>query len=348
MTFPRGNFTITNNDSGLSLRARLGESKDISDYKEGTKYLLSKTDPPTLQLAENDGSPAFAWYFDTAEDPDGRTPYNQIVNLAVRDLQNIGNYCVTLEAGKPEQESEPFREAVERTEAARDGVGRLRSTRREFRDQRGMEWAKQPSPKPTPEEFSEQLEKDFQELVDAAKKAKEDADAHEKALDDLIPRSWTGDRAHWIRTCEIFERDGEPGIRELHRGTRPLPFPNKAEDLFPLLKKYMKAYQDGAEAPIRRYPKGRMEMGGCGKSRTLGTTYAWSTKGGFIFGADSRTVPAESTYWTVNSDGWFSAQPRGEAGQKWTIAPWTEPAPVPNLNAYALTGLFGPLGSFFA
>ncbi|MEV1025061.1 hypothetical protein [Streptomyces sp. NPDC050264] len=97
VSFPGGNFTITNCDTGRCLRARLGESKDISDCKEGTKYLLSKTDPPALELGADDGSAACAWYLNTGEDPQYRIPYLQIVNVAVRDLQNIGNYCVCLQ-----------------------------------------------------------------------------------------------------------------------------------------------------------------------------------------------------------------------------------------------------------
>lgn len=94
--FPSGNFTITNNDTGRCLRARLGRTTDISDYKEGTKYLLGRTDPPALELGPPDGSLATAWYFDTAHDSLERQPFNQIVNVAVRDLQNIGNRCVWL------------------------------------------------------------------------------------------------------------------------------------------------------------------------------------------------------------------------------------------------------------
>ncbi|MGW6868992.1 hypothetical protein [Streptomyces sp. NPDC054901] len=112
-TFPRGNFTITSNDTGRCLRARLGKSKDISSWKAGTKYLLSKTDPPTLELGDDDGSPACAWYFDTAQDPQGRIPYDQIVNTGVRDLQNIGDFCVWLQVHQEFEETGKVARRVE-------------------------------------------------------------------------------------------------------------------------------------------------------------------------------------------------------------------------------------------
>ncbi|GGX47622.1 hypothetical protein [Streptomyces chryseus] len=91
-------FTITNKETGLCLRARLADSKDVGDYKEGMKYLMSVTAPPVLELGPADGSLATAWYFHTADDPSERQPFNQIASVAVRDLQNIGNYCVWLDA----------------------------------------------------------------------------------------------------------------------------------------------------------------------------------------------------------------------------------------------------------
>ncbi|MFF0492251.1 hypothetical protein ACFYTQ_24750 [Nocardia sp. NPDC004068] len=92
--FPNGNFTITNNDTGRVLRVRLGTAVDISDHKEGTTFPQYKTSAPWLELGDPDGSIATAWQFYTAEDRAERRPYNQIVSTAVRDLQNIGDYCV--------------------------------------------------------------------------------------------------------------------------------------------------------------------------------------------------------------------------------------------------------------
>ncbi|GAB2679101.1 hypothetical protein [Nocardia goodfellowii] len=95
-SFPDGNFTITNNETGRCLRVRLGRSEDVSDYKEGTKYLQTVTAKPWLELGEPDGSIATAWYFRTVIDPLEKVPVNQIASVAVSDLQNIGDYCVWL------------------------------------------------------------------------------------------------------------------------------------------------------------------------------------------------------------------------------------------------------------
>lgn len=92
--YPAGNFTIVNNDTGRCLRVRLGRTKDVSDWKEGTKYLLSVTDKPSLELGPPDGSPSTAWWFSTIDD--GGQPFNQIVSYAVGEYQNIGNHCVWL------------------------------------------------------------------------------------------------------------------------------------------------------------------------------------------------------------------------------------------------------------
>ncbi|MFI0503217.1 hypothetical protein ACH3WN_10160 [Streptomyces albogriseolus] len=92
--FPEGPFTIVNQDTGRCLRVRLGETVDLSDYKEGTKYLLSRTFPPTLELGPNDGSDATAWYYRYHEDRLERQSFNQIASTAVDKHQNIGKYGV--------------------------------------------------------------------------------------------------------------------------------------------------------------------------------------------------------------------------------------------------------------
>ncbi|MGW1642934.1 hypothetical protein [Streptomyces lavendulae] len=43
-TFPEGNFTIVNNETGRCVRVRLGQTTDVSDWKEGTKCLQYVTD----------------------------------------------------------------------------------------------------------------------------------------------------------------------------------------------------------------------------------------------------------------------------------------------------------------
>ncbi|MFI0960610.1 hypothetical protein ACH4S8_04180 [Streptomyces sp. NPDC021080] len=86
---PAGNFTIVNDETGRCVRVRLGRAKDVSDWKEGAKYLLSVTDKPSLELGTPDGSPSTAWWFSTFDD--GGQPYNQFVSYAVGEYQNIGN-----------------------------------------------------------------------------------------------------------------------------------------------------------------------------------------------------------------------------------------------------------------
>ncbi|MFB7053475.1 hypothetical protein ACFCXT_10175 [Streptomyces vinaceus] len=109
--FPEGNFTIVNNDTGRCLRARLGRTKDVSDWKEGTKYLQYVTDKPGLELGEPDGSPATVWWFSTIDDAAERQPFNQIVSHAVGEYQNIGNHCVWLDI-------KPYPTAEDRKRAA--------------------------------------------------------------------------------------------------------------------------------------------------------------------------------------------------------------------------------------
>ncbi|MFZ4237440.1 hypothetical protein ACOZGD_19925 [Streptomyces murinus] len=104
--FPSGNFTITNNDTGRCLRVRLGDSKEVNDHKAGATYLLSRTDPPWLTLGPADGSLATAWFFHDAQDGSERRPFNQIANTAVRDLQNIGDYCVWLDSSPERKPSD--------------------------------------------------------------------------------------------------------------------------------------------------------------------------------------------------------------------------------------------------
>ncbi|GAA5062191.1 hypothetical protein [Streptomyces similanensis] len=110
--FPEGPFTIVNQDTGRCLRVRLGESVDLSDYKEGTKYLLSRTVPPSVELGENDGSEATAWYYRYHEDALERRPFNQIASTAVDKHQNIGEYSVWMYSDSlaVEREKESLRE----------------------------------------------------------------------------------------------------------------------------------------------------------------------------------------------------------------------------------------------
>ncbi|MER5880648.1 hypothetical protein ABT119_32595 [Streptomyces sp. NPDC001910] len=96
-SFPAGNFTIVNNETGRCVRVRLGQSVDVSDWSLGTKYLMSRTARPTLELGPADGSAATAWWFSTLDDALERQPFNQIVSYAVETFQNIGRFCVWMD-----------------------------------------------------------------------------------------------------------------------------------------------------------------------------------------------------------------------------------------------------------
>ncbi|WP_331721605.1 hypothetical protein OG725_36610 (plasmid) [Streptomyces sp. NBC_01213] len=107
--FPSGPFTIVNQETGRCLRVRLGETVDLSDYKEGTKYLLSRTYPPSLELGPADGTKATAWYRRYHDDSLERQPFNQIASSAVSDLQNIGDYGVWMYSDPVAEEIENAR-----------------------------------------------------------------------------------------------------------------------------------------------------------------------------------------------------------------------------------------------
>ncbi|MFJ5806534.1 hypothetical protein [Streptomyces sp. NPDC093093] len=265
---------------------------------EGTKYLLSKTDPPKLELADDDGSPACAWYFETADDSQERAPFNQIVNVAVRDLQNIGNYCVWLDVTKPAP-------GHSRSHAA----GQASTT----------------------------LDAAFGALTEERK----------KELATLIPEGWTGGERDWRMHCV---RSTALGDRRYLMGVSAAPWTGDNDVLLGALKAYTAEVKAGCVPVAASGSSGiavrPMRMYGSGASRTKDRTYRWDTDGAYIFGADSKTVPSEQTYWTDN-DGQLIGGPEGAAGQTWTIKPWTPPpAPKASLNDYELTGLFGPLGAF--
>ncbi|MFG3350271.1 hypothetical protein ACGF1Z_35100 [Streptomyces sp. NPDC048018] len=103
--FPSGPFTIVNQETGRAVRVRLGRTVDHSYHQLGTKYLLGRTDPPGVELGPADGSPATRWYYRPHEDALERQPYFQLASSAVRDLQNIGEYCVWMH-GNPSAEAE--------------------------------------------------------------------------------------------------------------------------------------------------------------------------------------------------------------------------------------------------
>ncbi|MFJ8335414.1 hypothetical protein [Streptomyces sp. NPDC094437] len=129
-TFPQGNFTIVNDETGCCVRVRLGRSTDVSDWKRGTTYLQTVTEKPLLELGEADNSPATVWWFDTGDDSVERRPFNQIVSYAVGEYQNIGRHCVWLYTDALEEEKEKQR-------AARQFADRLDSMPEPLRERLG-------------------------------------------------------------------------------------------------------------------------------------------------------------------------------------------------------------------
>lgn len=305
--FPKGSFTITNNDTGRCLRARLGTSHDVSDYKEGTKYLQSVTDKPWVELGEPDGSIATAWYFDTADDSVERMPFNQIVSVAVRDLQNIGNYCVWMRAGELSFDDKTREEAEKEYEA--------------------QEAAKQ--------NRSEARKRYLQEYIDSM--VPKEWAASQKTLD-----AW-----EWWRGTYAFRKDSDNERlfwgdydndgRGQFRGDKDAVvraikayIPEAAKDGV-----YIKSPWSSGDASTRMY--------GCGASRGPGSTYRWATGNGYIYAADDN-VSSDKTCWT-DVDGQLVGRAAGGPGQSWTIASWTPPEqPAEVAKAALLTGLFGPLG----
>ncbi|MFJ9643019.1 hypothetical protein [Streptomyces sp. NPDC101206] len=104
--FPSGPFTIVNQETGRAVRVRLGRTVDHSYHQLGTEYLLSRTDPPGLELGPADDSHATRWYYRYHQDPLERQPFFQIASSAVKDLQNIGEYCVWMHDNPAEEAAE--------------------------------------------------------------------------------------------------------------------------------------------------------------------------------------------------------------------------------------------------
>lgn len=100
--FPEGKFTIVNNETGRAVRVRLGLTHDASEYRLGSKYLLTVSEKPWLELGQADNSPATVWWHSTSRSS------QQIVSHAVSEYQNIGNYCVWMHADSSNKTSDLF------------------------------------------------------------------------------------------------------------------------------------------------------------------------------------------------------------------------------------------------
>lgn len=114
------------------------------------------------------------------------------------------------------------------------------------------------------------------------------------------------------------------------------------------LRAYLQAVAEEGIRPQADASGARTEMYGSGASRKSGSTYRWVFDGTHIYGADSKTVPAERTYWT-DDNGYLVGRNKGGPGQTWTLASWKAPAPAARAAAPALllTGLFGPIADLF-
>lgn len=245
-TFPDGNFTIVNNETGRCVRVWLGGTQDVSDWKAGTKYLQSVTGEPSLELGEPDGSAATAWWFSTVDDGVERQPFNQIVSHAVGEYQNIGDYCVWLEINW-------FPTAEDRRRAADQFQRKLDDMPPDLKEKLAVL---------PPEAFWEQAQEQL------------------------------GDGASLSKKLELW-----------HGYCASVTFPEHHVEEDPEGVEAAQSYMDAAaEAGIRapEVESGRTStrMYGCGARREKDSTYRWAYDGTHIYGADSKTVPSERTYWT--------------------------------------------------
>ncbi|MDX2394963.1 hypothetical protein NJL88_33840 [Streptomyces sp. DK15] len=361
--FPSGHFTITNKDTGLCLRARLGDSQDVSDYKEGTKYLASVTEPPVLELGPADGSIATAWYFHTAQDGSERLPFNQIASVAVRDLQNIGNYCVWLDAS----ENSNARDA---RDAQKLFAGKVNDLPQD---------AKERLAKVIPDAWK--TDQKAERKVVARSRANKNAQAvYERALKEgaseaqaeaSAKQSMAGliaerelkapaeDLENWSLLCAEFSLNGGKKVRETDVPAKGVirPGPKEkfdwSEDFVPAARVFLDAAANEGVLPATTVSGAMTALYGCGASRRTSlrypkATYRWTTDGTYIYGADSMTVSAERTYWT-DDQGYLVGKDKGGPGQAWTLAPWTPP-PADRFDGESalFTGLFGPIATAFS
>lgn len=415
---PAGNFTIVNNETGRCLRVRLGRTKDVSDYKEGTKYLQYVTDKPTLELGTPDNSPATAWSFSTLDDGQERRPFNQFVNFAVTEYQNIGNFCVWMytdrsdealdrhrsktlfesklndlpaelrtKLGKliPEEwntwRAETYSDSQDRwkwenraAEAARaeleadleawatdeeplssEMLARLKATRERRLEYTLAVWearnrcmeVKQEKPSDDDPELlkeialqprADRVSTRSGELLPAVRERRQAAMELEWKL-----RAPVEALEDWHFRCSLLAFQGDAGIRQTGIDYET----NEGKKIIAAHRAYLAAAaEEGIKPSIvsSTSTAARTGLSGCGRSRDKGSTYRWVYDGTHIYGADSKTVPSERTYWT-DDDGQLVGKDKGAPGQSWTLAPWKPTPQKPDVaRAVVLTGLFGPLG----
>lgn len=396
---PEGNFTIVNNETGRCVRVRLGESQDVSDWKEGTKYLQTVTDKPALVLADPDGSPATAWWFSTIEDGSERQPFNQFVSFAVDEYQNIGSYCVWLYTDSLAEGEEKRRAQVQFLSRLNDmpadlkkklaehipkewtalilqrRAERLEAQKKAWAQDGSIGWTEARVEALATEENPLSAEKQAQlrtlwEKVDAgdeltadeATLQKEIMPRYSKIADrawELLPKAaepklkaleleWERttpkeDLGYWHSLCAFLQFNAPENVRV--SGSHAQTGQDKR------MAAAMRAYLDAAAKegirPQSQAVSARMEMYGCGASRGENRTYRWEYDGTYIYGADSKTVPSERTYWT-DDNGYLVGKDKGGPGQKWTLTSW-KPAPAEDrdMTPALRTGLFGSITDLF-
>ncbi|MFF3216950.1 hypothetical protein ACFYYB_40800 [Streptomyces sp. NPDC002886] len=153
-----------------------------------------------------------------------------------------------------------------------------------------------------------------------------------RTLDDVV---------RWNDLCGFVAFEGESGVMLTNTNYRT----SEDKKISAAATSYIKAAAKEGITKAGGASSARTAMDGSGASRDKGSTYAWAYDGTYIYGADSRTVPSERTYWT-DENGYLVGRNKGGAGQKWKLAPWT-PTPQPTDGlALVRTGLLGPLGFF--
>ncbi|MFE6498238.1 hypothetical protein [Streptomyces sp. NPDC057748] len=416
--FPGSNFTIVNNDTGRCVRVRLGRTKDVSDWKEGTKYLLSVTEKPTLELGTADNSPATVWSFSTSEDGEERQPFNQIVNFAVSEYQNIGRYCVWMDTdSSADYHDRKYSEELYQTRLddlpadLRTKLGALipeewntwfagvhsesleRWKRENFlpagvRARMVAEqeaWAADKEPLSTEQlaqlkaireqeiDYAEEKVRRQQAEKQGRRPYAEDEEEpqwakEEAALLNEVGQGPRGERVRarirelsnaefkrWIAAVDLEWQRRTPvaALEFWHTQCANLAFHDNGVVSYDTgdgkITAAVRAYIDaaakeGIKPSIVSRAGASTRMHGTGARRSKGSTYRWVFDGTHIYGADSKTVPSERTYWT-DQDGVLVGKSKGGSGQTWTVAPWKPSPKAPDpARAIILTGLFGPLG----
>ncbi|MEU3204971.1 hypothetical protein ABZ702_14075 [Streptomyces cyaneofuscatus] len=98
--------------------------------------------------------------------------------------------------------------------------------------------------------------------------------------------------------------------------------PDKDKEIKAGLRAYIDAVAQEGVTASPAWSSAQFRTQGCGRGRSSNDTYRWEYDGTHIYAADSKTLPAERTYWT-DRDGTLLGRPQGGPGQTWTLASWT-------------------------